>query len=92
MTAGEVRCPMRAAQRPSSMRLPIPYWALLMDPAGRERLFDMRVAGIDPPGPAVVGRKVLRRNRRLRPDINLSVGLSVKEDLRCTPLDDTHAG
>jgi hypothetical protein len=33
-------------------------WALLTDSARWGGVFDMRVAGIDPPGPAVVGQKV----------------------------------
>jgi hypothetical protein len=81
-----------------------------MDPAGWERVFDLRVVSIDPPGPAVVGRKVCGETgprilhlklklrlmgidpdqRRLRLEVKLPFGLTVEEDLRCTPLDDVH--
>jgi hypothetical protein len=46
-------CPTAVVNAPAEV-----VWALLMDPAGWERVFDGRVAGIDPPGPAVVGQKV----------------------------------
>ena len=48
-----VSCPTAVISAPVDV-----VWALFMDPAGWERVFDMRVAGIDPPGPAVVGQKV----------------------------------
>jgi hypothetical protein len=100
-----VSCPTAVINAPADI-----VWALLMDPAGWERVFDMRVAGIDPPGPAVVGQRVCGETgprifhlkltlrmmeidpeyHRLRLEVNLPLGLSVEEDLRCTPLDDIH--
>jgi hypothetical protein len=79
-----------------------------MDPAGWERVFDLRVADIDPPGPAVVGQQVCGETgprifhlklgfkmmeidtdrRRLRLEVKLPFGVTVDEDLSCTPLDE----
>ena len=52
-----VSCPTAVINAPVDV-----VWALLMDPAGWERVFDMRVAGIDPPGPAVVGAAGIARD------------------------------
>jgi hypothetical protein len=99
------RCPTAVVDAPAAI-----VWALLMEPAGWGNVFDVRVASVDPPGPATVGQKVcgetnpqflhLKLEFRmieidtdhhfLRMDVNLPFGLAVHEDLRCTPLDDTH--
>jgi hypothetical protein len=98
-------CPTAVVNAPADI-----VWALLVEPAGWGSVFDMRVAGIDPPGPAIVGQKVCGEtglrifhlklwfsmkgidpdHHRLRLEVKLPFGLTVHEDLGCTPLDDTH--
>ena len=46
-------CPSAVVNAPVDM-----VWALLTAPAGWGNVFDMRVASVDPPGPAVAGQVV----------------------------------
>jgi hypothetical protein len=46
-------CPTAVVNAPVDI-----VWALLMHPAGWGSAFDVRVASVDPPGPAIVGQKV----------------------------------
>jgi len=46
-------CPTASVNSPAAI-----VWALLMEPAGWENVFAMRVTSVDPPGPAVVGQTV----------------------------------
>jgi hypothetical protein len=55
------RCATAVANAPVGI-----VWALLVDPAGWGHVFDVRIDGLDPPGPAVAGE-------RFRPD-NLLLG------------------
>lgn len=70
----------------------------------------MRIASVDPPGPAIVRQRVCGEtglrilhlklsfrtieidpdHHRLRLDVKFPFGLAVDEDLRSTPLDETH--
>jgi Polyketide cyclase / dehydrase and lipid transport len=98
-------CPTAIVNAPAEL-----VWALLMAPAGWGGVFDLRVASVDPPGPAVAGQRVRGETGpeifhlkltfrtveidpdqyRLRLDVNLPFGLAVREEIRCTPLDDAH--
>jgi hypothetical protein len=46
-------CPTAVVNAPVDM-----VWALLLEPAGWGNVFDVRVTGIVPPGPAVAGQEV----------------------------------
>jgi len=98
-----VSCPTVVINAPVDV-----VWALLMEPAAWEDVFDVRVGSIDPPGPAIVGQKISGEtglrilhlkltfriieinldHHRLRLDVNLPFGITVHEDLSCTPLED----
>jgi hypothetical protein len=98
-------CPTAVVNAPADI-----VWALLTDPACWGGVFDMRVAGIDVPGPAIIGQKVCGTtgprifhlklafrmmeidpdHHRPRREVKLPFGITVEEDLRCTPLDDIH--
>jgi hypothetical protein len=108
MTSQETPMPYASCQT-AVINAPVDVvWALLMEPAAWGDVFNVRVGSIDPPGSAIVGKKISGEtglrivhlklafwmieidldHHRLRPDVNLPFGLSVNENLRCTPLDD----
>jgi hypothetical protein len=63
-------CPTAVVDAPADL-----VWALLVDPAGWGSVFDVRVASVDPPGPAVVGQRVcVETGPRI---FHLKVGLRV---------------
>ena len=98
-------CPTAAINAPIDL-----VWALLVTPDDWGSVFDVRLVGVDPPGPAVVGQvvhgetgfrmfhlKLTLRIREIDPgshhlglDVELPFGLGVREDIQCTPLDDSH--
>lgn len=98
-------CPSAVVNAPVDV-----VWALLTTPAGWGDVFDMRLLGVEPAGPAAVGQvvhgetgpgllhlklmfRILEIDQalhHLRMDVRLPLGLAVREDLRCTSLDDTH--
>jgi hypothetical protein len=110
MTLQEV--PMRYVSCPTAViNAPVDVvWALLIEPAEWGGVFDVRVGGIDPPGPAIVGQriggetgprilhlkltfrmiKIDPYQHRLCLDVHLPFGITVHEDLSCTPLDVGH--
>lgn len=47
-------CPTAVVNAPVEI-----VWALLADPAGWGHVFDVRIDDLDPPGPAVVGQKIM---------------------------------
>ena len=98
-------CPTAVISAPIDL-----VWALLTAPADWGDLFDLRVVGIEPVGPAVAGqvvrgetglkifhlkltfrmREIDPESHRLGLDVKLPFGLAVREDIQCTPLDDSH--
>jgi hypothetical protein len=92
--------PMRYVSCPAAViNAPVDaVWALLIEPAAWGGVFDARVGSIDPPGSAIVGQKISgETGPRLLPrsistnitclDVHLPCGITVHEDLSCTPLD-----
>jgi hypothetical protein len=83
-------------------------WGLLTNAAGWGEIFDVRIAVVQPAGPATVGQRIIgesgprflhltisfeftrisAHDHKLGLTIRLPLGITVREELDCAPLDD----
>ena len=85
-------------------------WGLLTDPCQWSSFYDLRVARIEPPGPAKPGQRIVGESgprwlrlgvtvtyraidvsrHRMDLEVQMPLGIAVKEELDCLPISERH--